>query len=252
MFKEGLVRDMPMTEKRITKGDLTRERIFTVALNLFREKGFEGTTMREVAAAANMSLGAAYYYFASKEAIVLGYYEKVQEEHELRLAKELPAAKSFRERFGAVMHSKLDILKDDRGLMSALFQFFGNPKHPLSIFAPETRVFRSSAIAVMEQAIGNEKMPSDLREIAPQLLWVLHLGFLFYFIYDESPNQERSHRLVDGALDIVMNFLSVARLAVMKPFRGKLIKLMKDAGVLIPREEARPMITASDERLATV
>src|SRR4051812_40550459 len=69
MFKEGLVRDVPTTEKRITKGDLTRERIFTVALNLFREKGFEGTTMREVAAAANMSLGAAYYYFASKEAI---------------------------------------------------------------------------------------------------------------------------------------------------------------------------------------
>src|SRR4051812_16540464 len=66
-FKEGLVRDVPTTEKRITKGDLTRERIFTVALNLFREKGFEGTTMREVAAAANMSLGAAYYYFASKE-----------------------------------------------------------------------------------------------------------------------------------------------------------------------------------------
>jgi AcrR family transcriptional regulator len=229
----------------ITKGDLTRERIFTVALNLFREKGFEGTTMREVAAAANMSLGAAYYYFASKEAIVLGYYENVQEEHELRLAKELPAAKNFRERLGVVMHSKLEIQKDDRGLMSALFRFFGNPKHPLSIFAPETRIFRSSAIAVMEQAIGDEKMPPDLREIAPQLLWVMHLGFLFYFIYDDSPGQEKSHRLVDGALDVVMNLLSVARLAVMKPFRGKLIKLMKDAGLLIPREEARPMLDQS-------
>jgi AcrR family transcriptional regulator len=229
-------------ERRITKGDLTRERIFTVALQLFREKGFEGTTMREVAAAANMSLGAAYYYFASKEAIVLGYYEKVQEEHELRLAKLLPQAKDFRARVAAVMHSKLEILRDDRALMSALFRFFGNPKHPLSIFAPETRIFRSSAIAVMEQAIADEKMPADLREIAPQLLWVMHLGFLFYFIYDESPAQEKSHRLIEGALDVTMNLLTVARLAVMKPFRSKLIKLMKDAGLLIPREDARPML----------
>jgi AcrR family transcriptional regulator len=229
-------------EKRVTKGDLTRERIFNVALHLFREKGFEGTTMREVAAAANMSLGAAYYYFASKEAIVLAYYERVQEEHELRLARELPAAKGFRGRVGAVMHSKLEILKDDRALMSALFRFFGNPKHPLSIFAPETRIFRSSAIAVMEQAVGDEKMPPDLREIAPQLLWVMHLGFLFYFIYDESPGQEKSHQLIDGALDVVMNLLTVARLPLMKPFRGKLIKLMKDAGLLIPRAEARPML----------
>jgi AcrR family transcriptional regulator len=231
-------------DKRLTKGDLTRERIFNVALHLFREKGFEGTTMREVAAAANMSLGAAYYYFASKEAIVLAYYERVQEEHELRLARELPAAKDFRRRIGAVMHSKLEILKEDRALMSALFRFFGNPKHPLSIFAPETRIFRSSAIAVMEQAVGDEKMPPDLREIAPQLLWVMHLGFLFYFIYDDSPGQQKSHQLIDGALDVVMNLLTVARLAVMKPFRGKLIKLMKDAGLLIPRAEARPMLAA--------
>jgi AcrR family transcriptional regulator len=233
MFKE---------EKRVTKGDLTRERIFNVALHLFREKGFEGTTMREVAAAANMSLGAAYYYYASKEAIVLAYYEQVQEEHELRLAKELPTCKNFRQRLGAVMHSKLEILKHDRALMSALFRFFGNPKSPLSIFAPETRVFRTSAIAVMERAVGDEKMPPDLREIAPQLLWVLHLGFLFYFIYDESSGQQKSHQLVDGALDVVVNLLTVARLAVMKPFRGRLIRLMKDAGLLIPREEAKPML----------
>jgi AcrR family transcriptional regulator len=37
---------------------------------LFREQGFEQTTMRDVAARVGVSLGAAYYYFASKDAIV--------------------------------------------------------------------------------------------------------------------------------------------------------------------------------------
>jgi hypothetical protein len=36
----------------------------------------------------------------------------------------------------------------------------------------------------------------------------------------------------------------------MKPFRGKLIKLMRDAALLIPREEAKPML--SEEALSAL
>ena len=61
------------------KGEGTGEHILETALGLFRDKGFDATTMRDVARAADMSLGAAYYYFPSKEAIVLSYYEQVVE-----------------------------------------------------------------------------------------------------------------------------------------------------------------------------
>src|SRR6266850_2650368 len=46
----------------------TRRQILETALALFRERGFEDTTMRDVAARAGLSLGSAYYYFKSKEA----------------------------------------------------------------------------------------------------------------------------------------------------------------------------------------
>src|SRR5262249_37048447 len=51
----------------VTKGERTREVMLEAALKLFRRRGFDETTMRDIAEATNMSLGASYYYFESKE-----------------------------------------------------------------------------------------------------------------------------------------------------------------------------------------
>ena len=49
------------------KARRTRERILEAALALFAERGYEATTMRDVAREAGASLGLAYRYFESKE-----------------------------------------------------------------------------------------------------------------------------------------------------------------------------------------
>src|ERR1700749_84302 len=56
----------------------TRRRIYESAMELFREKGFEETTMRDIAAKAGVALGGTYYYFSSKDAIVLAFYHEMQ------------------------------------------------------------------------------------------------------------------------------------------------------------------------------
>src|SRR5713226_4419808 len=55
----------------------TRQRILDTALGLFATKGYEKTTMREIATAAHCSLGLAYRYFASKEELVLELYRNL-------------------------------------------------------------------------------------------------------------------------------------------------------------------------------
>src|SRR4051812_48512593 len=57
--------------KNKSKSETTRERILETATGLFQRRGFETATMREIAAEAGMATGAAYYYFDSKDAIVL-------------------------------------------------------------------------------------------------------------------------------------------------------------------------------------
>src|SRR5262245_52309292 len=48
----------------------TRQRILAVAEELFRTKGFEATTTRDIARAAEIATGTLFNYFATKEAIV--------------------------------------------------------------------------------------------------------------------------------------------------------------------------------------
>ena len=174
----------------------TRRQILETALRLFRERGFDATTIRDIAGRAGLSLGAAYYYFNSKEAIVGAYYDYVQDEHAARARAAFARGGSLKERLRAALHTKIDIMQDDRRLLRALFRYGGEPDHPLSWFGPRTREQRLCSIEVFDAALAGEKLPDDVREAAPMLLWTLHMGVLLYFLYDESPGQRSTRRSI--------------------------------------------------------
>ena len=56
------------------RGD-TRERIQSVALELFAEQGYEKTSLREIAERLDVTKAALYYHFKSKEDIVRSFTE---------------------------------------------------------------------------------------------------------------------------------------------------------------------------------
>ena len=61
------------------EGQGTRERILDIALDLFIEKGFDRTSLREIAAELGYSKAAVYYHFASKEEILLALHLRLHE-----------------------------------------------------------------------------------------------------------------------------------------------------------------------------
>jgi len=224
MFKEEISRG---------KSPATRAQILTTAVELFRVRGLEATTMREIASASGVALGAAYYYFASKEAIIQAYYDGVQDEHERRVRGGLAAGKlDLKARLLLAMHTKLDILQGDRRLLAALFRFTAEPEHPLSPLSPATRAVRGQSMAILAQAIGDERLPDDILNVLPMALWALQMGILLYFIYDQSEGQQRTRRLVDGSVTLVVRVLSLAKLSVLKPVRGSVFALLRDADLL--------------------
>src|SRR5882672_9764465 len=120
MFKEATAgRAVPQR----AASEETRRQILATALALFRERGFEATTIRDIAAGAGLSLGAAYYYFKSKEAIVGAYYDYVQAEHLTRARDAFARGGSLKERLRAALHTKIDIMQGDRRLLRALFRY---------------------------------------------------------------------------------------------------------------------------------
>src|SRR5205809_4030097 len=79
--------EAPVAEnkKAPAKSEKTRGRILDAALRLFAEKGYQQTTMREIARESGASLGLAYRYFERKEDLVLAFYDQcaVQLEEEI-------------------------------------------------------------------------------------------------------------------------------------------------------------------------
>ncbi len=105
---------MTKSEANVKKSNQTRTRIFEAALALFRKRGFVNTTMREIAKEAGVALGAAYYYFDSKDAIVMAFYERAQEELTPRLEESLAGTTGLKERVRAVINVKFEYFNPNR------------------------------------------------------------------------------------------------------------------------------------------
>ena len=229
MFKYAAGRAVP---QRATS-EATRRHILATALALFRERGFEDTTIRDIAGRAGLSLGAAYYYFKSKEAIVGAYYDYVQAEHLARARAAFARGGDLRQRLRAAFHTKIDIMQDDRRLLRALFRYGGDPDHQLSWFGPATREQRRLSTEVFAAALEGERLPDDVRQAAPTLLWTLHMGILLYFLFDASPDQRRTRRLIDAAVDFVVDVRRLATSPLLRPFRRRVMNILRDAELLV-------------------
>jgi AcrR family transcriptional regulator len=225
-----------MFKKQSAKGEETRDRIYRAALALFRERGFDTATMRDIAAAAGMSLGAAYHYFDGKDAIVLKYYEDIADETERRVRPALADLGSLRERLRVPFHTKLDIVQADRPLMGALLRYTGQPEHPLSFLGDATRAMRQRNMALFSEALGDTPLPDETRVLAPLALWSMEMGILLYFLYDTSPRQQRTRKLIDGSVDLFIAALKLNRLPGFGVVRRKVSAILADAGLLRPSE----------------
>ena len=197
-----------------TKGDETRDRIHAAALSLFHKKSFDATTMRDIAAAAEVTLGAAYYYFPSKDAIVLAYYERTNAKSTEQTEAVFAGTEDVRARLGATFHAKLDVLARDRKLLSGLFRNIADPTADVSIFGERTRAVRDDSIRLFDRAISPAPEVALLdpaaRRVLVLALWSLHMGVMLYFIHDESPKQHKTRTLVDRTLDLVAGLLPLA------------------------------------------
>lgn len=215
-------------------GEKTKALILQTALELFRKGGFEVTTMRDIADTAKIATGAAYYYFPSKEAIVFAYYDQVQQRHAEKVKEEWKGNSGLRERLGILLHSKLEILKDDRRFLGALFRYTGDPEHPLSVFGKGTQSQRAQSMAIFREAMAEPGLSEELRQLLPAVLWLAHLGMILSLVYDQSEGQQKTHKLVDRVLDLFTQAIEWTSSAFVqpfvRPFQAKVLHMLRDAG----------------------
>jgi AcrR family transcriptional regulator len=210
----------------------TRRKIYEAAMELFREKGFEPTTMRDIAAKAGVALGGAYYYFSSKDAIVLAFYSEMQTTSNEPVLQALAGHKKLKDRIRCILEKRLELLEPNRKFCAALFRHAPDGADPLSPFSDETRPIREGAIEHMRIAVegSDAKVPPDLQPRLPYLLWLYQMALIMFWLYDRSPNQEKTQRLMEKSLGLLVNLLRISTLPLMKPLRKAVLDLVENEG----------------------
>ena len=206
----------------------TREKILEAALELFRERGFADATMREIAGRAGVATGLAYYYFQSKDAIVLAFYQRAKDD----LAAALEAAQTDRRlgpRLQALIEAKFTYFKPNRRFLGALMAHAADPESPLSPFGEPSRAVREFDFSHFDRALTetNTTVPADLAPHIAKILWFYQMGLLLFWIYDRSPHQRRSRDLLEKSVPVVVMLIRFASLPLMKPARKSVLSIIR-------------------------
>lgn len=217
------------------KSEETRVRILEAALKVFRERGFEKATMREIAAEAEVAVGAAYYYFESKEAIVMAFYERTQSEMAAHIEAALDTSRTLETRLRSIITEKFDYFAPNRKLLGAL-TVHTDPEHPLSPFSKETAAIREQDIGFFAQAVeaSKVKLPPRISPYLPRLLWLYQMGLILFWVYDRSSEQKRTKMLFDQTLKMLLLTLKLAGIPLLRPMH----KLAADLLDVVYGEEA--------------
>ena len=104
---------MKSPPRKTQPGGNRREALLRVCARLFREKGFDGTTIRDISAAAGMHSGSPFYHFASKQAMLLAVMEEGLAEGLRRSEAVLARRLAPREKFRRLVRSHLGTILDE-------------------------------------------------------------------------------------------------------------------------------------------
>lgn len=218
-----------MAEGKITpKAEETGARILEAALSLFREQGFEEATIRDIAARAGVATGAAYYYYPSKEAIVMDFYRRSSAEMQPKIEAALEGVSGLEKRLAVLIQAKLEHFAPNRSVLRALLRNGADPKHPLSPFSAHTREIRDVDIGWFRRILVDcgTRIPRDLEPELPGVLWFFQMGVIFFWVIDDSPSQLRTARLLDLSSKSVARLIRVSSLPLMRPVRKTALQVI--------------------------
>ena len=222
--------DVPDPAARSPKAEQTRRTIVDAAMRLFRTAGYDRSTMRAIAAEAGVSVGNAYYYFGSKEHLVQAFYDQLQTEHAEAAGLVLVKEKTFAGRLEGVLLAWLDVASAHHAFAGQFFKNAAEPTSPLSPFSTESAPAREASIALFATLLdgSDAKVAPALRRELPELLWLLQMGMVLFWVYDQSPDQARTRMMARRVVPIVDRLVRLSRLPVVRGVVDDVVGLMRE------------------------
>jgi AcrR family transcriptional regulator len=211
-----------------TQGVASRERLYATAMQLIATRGYEATTLRDIAKAARVSVGLLYRYFPSKQAVVIALYDELSSEFARQVA-EMPSGR-WRDRFVFAVKASLHVLKPHRVALRALTPVLvGDPEE--GIFSAATAFSRLRVQRVFELAVtlSDDAPKQRLAAALGRLLYLVHLAVLLWWLLDKSANQRATNALISLTEQLLPSAALALRVLAVRRFVISVDELVRDA-----------------------
>lgn len=160
-----------------------REDILQASLHLFAERGFHGTSMRDIARAADITEGLIYHYFASKRDLFRAIIEERSFLPLLRTLPELADQLDLRALLIVLARGFFDVLRQNTKLIRLLLQ-------EVQVFPEEKEAFFADAvgqsIAELASILGARMSKRASAQVDPQVASRLFFNALLAFFVEQE------------------------------------------------------------------
>jgi len=181
--------------RRGRKKQETRERILEMARRLFAVKGYNGTTVEEIAEAAKVSRATFFNYFPVKPILLSEMVKRMMERFERRVAEQLRSPASTTDRLRSFFHYSLQAIERDRDLARLLLiESFSGRADP-SVQHDRVRRMHRSLEALLRDGIERGDVRTDFAlPLLVALVTGAHNQIVLAWLSDPKyPLRERLH-----------------------------------------------------------
>ena len=180
----------PAKPSRDEKKARTRRRLLDAAAEVFAHRGFEATSLDEIAEVAGFSKGAVYSNFAGKEDLFLSVLDEHVSRQMLDIRGDIDVTRAPGEQVMEAGQRFMDLFQRERAWYLLSFEFLAyaarNPEFQVE-FAARQRAQREAVVAMLEENSAAMDIPMSLPpERMAVALEALANGIAFAKLADEQ------------------------------------------------------------------
>ena len=165
---------MSVSERQIEERKIRQERILTGALEVFKSKGLDNSTMEEIAAESGFGKATLYYYFRSKEEVFSAILENGWQMLWLSLEPVISANITPRKTFIQMLLKIAENIRNRPGL----FEFLFNAPKIISFEDEPWKKYQNHMYSTLHSLLEEGIKTGEFPDINPKLLFKA-MGGLF-------------------------------------------------------------------------
>ena len=110
----------------------------------------------------------------------------------------------------------------------SIFSTVANPASPLNPFGGAAKPLRDEVVDLYSEVVrgSDARIPADIAEMLPLLLWLYQMGILYFWIFDRSPGRLRTLEVIDETTDLIVRLIGLANLPVLRGSRKRILGLI--------------------------